>query len=120
VIWVWLGRPKPKSSDTLPPTRPYLFQKGHAYSNETTPPNSATASELMGAIFIETITYGKTKHYYSKNKVLIKLFLIIFCYTHRSVSYSVIREASSDSRWQKMQRPTVKHDMRRVSKWRFL
>ena len=46
----------------------HYLQQDHTHSNKATPPNSVITYELMGTIFIQTVTYGKTKHYYSKKK----------------------------------------------------
>ena len=71
-----------------------------------------------------TRTQSKTKHNLPKikpnqtqTKWSIKWFLMIICYTHRSVPYLVIiREASSGSRWEQMLRPRVRHYVERESK----
>lgn len=43
---------------------------------------------------------------------------LIFCYSHRSVPYSIIREAVFNSRWGQRQRPIDKHQTKKESKWK--
>ena len=42
---------------------------------------------------------------------------MIFCYSYRSVPYlDIVREASSGSRWEQMQRPAARHYVESQSK----
>lgn len=43
---------------------------------------------------------------------------LIFCYSHRTVPYSIIREAVFNSIWGQMQRPTAKHQTETEYKWK--
>lgn len=43
---------------------------------------------------------------------------LIFCNSHRTVPYSIIREAVFNSVWGQMQRPTAKHQTKTEYKWK--
>ena len=56
---------------------------------------------------VESNTSGK--------KILMKRFLMIFCYTHRSVAFPT-RVASSGNRWNQVQSPTTRYYVKGKSK----
>jgi hypothetical protein len=49
-FWAWLERLKPPNP---PPSVTHFLQQGYIHYNGTTPPDSATPYEPMGAIFIQ-------------------------------------------------------------------